>query len=181
MYRAVAAAALHRGWDLRQDTSIDSAMAATLSELARRPIDPQTIPLLQSPNLSQVASIVAQIPGVRAALVEQQQQIAAGKNIVCEGRDQGTVVFPNAECKFFLTATAQERALRRQAELIAQGQTIALNELIAQQSERDNRDARRSVAPLCAAADAVHLDTTGLSPDEVVQQMERIVRDRQAG
>jgi len=113
---------------------------------------------------------------VRSLLVDLQRRVSVGRNLVCEGRDQGTVVFPNAERKFFLVADPLERARRRRAELLARGQTLSLEEVLAAQEERDARDAGRDVAPMKPAADAIILDSTGLTPEEVVTRMESEVR-----
>jgi cytidylate kinase/pantoate ligase/cytidylate kinase len=94
---------------------------------------------------------------------------------VTEGRDQGTVAFPHAKCKIFLTASAQERARRRYEELISRGESITFDEVLAQQLERDQRDATRPVGALIKADDAVEVLTDGLTPDEVVERLERIV------
>jgi cytidylate kinase len=115
---------------------------------------------------------------VRAKLVEWQRQIAASRKMVCEGRDQGTVVFPDALCKFFLFADPEERARRRHRELSARGENITLDEILAAQNERDARDAARDIAPMVPAADAIMLDSSGLDLDAVVQRMEDEVRAR---
>jgi cytidylate kinase len=120
------------------------------------------------------------LPAVREALVKLQRQAAAGKNMVTEGRDQGTVAFPSAECKFYLTAQPQERARRRQRELEDQGQRVELDEVLGQILERDERDASRAVAPLKPAADALIIDTTSLEQSEVLDRLERAVRERMA-
>jgi cytidylate kinase len=99
--------------------------------------------------------------------------------MVCEGRDQGTIVFPQAECKFFLSADPKERARRRLRELQARGEQTTFNEVLATQEARDARDAARDIAPMVPAADAVLLDTTDLSLDEVVARMVQEVWRRQ--
>src|SRR5207248_1506659 len=111
-------------------------------------------------------------------LVTMQRAVAAGRDLVTEGRDQGTVVFPDAGCKFFLTADPVERARRRQAEMAARGEALDLNEVLRAQEVRDRRDAARDLAPMKPAADAVVLDTTGLSLEQVVDRMEAEVRGR---
>jgi CMP/dCMP kinase len=115
---------------------------------------------------------------VRAHLVTLQRQLAAGKNVVTEGRDQGTVAFPDAECKFFLTADAETRALRRQSDLAAHGEHVPLDEILAQQNSRDRRDAARTIGALKPANDAMTIDTTGLAFAEVISELERRVRDK---
>ena len=116
---------------------------------------------------------------VRRRLVEWQRRIAHGRNIVCEGRDQGTLVFPQAECKFFLVAEPAERARRRLRELQIRGDTATLAEVLAAQEARDARDAARDIAPMVPAADAIVLDSTPHSLAEVVARMEHEARVRQ--
>ncbi len=115
---------------------------------------------------------------VRAHLVELQRHLAAGADVVTEGRDQGTVAFPDAECKFYLTASPLKRALRRQADLALNGEEVLLDEILAQQESRDRRDANREFGALKPAADAIPIDTSDLSFEEVVRRMEQIVRVR---
>ena len=98
--------------------------------------------------------------------------------MVCEGRDQGTIVFPDAFCKFFLSAAVEERARRRQAEMAARGETVDLATLLPAIETRDRRDAARKSAPMRQAADAIAVDSTGLSLKEVVDRMEAEVRRR---
>ena len=131
---------------------------------------------IRSLQVTQAASIVAANPHVRSALVELQRKLAAGRDIVCEGRDQGTVVFPNARCKFFLTADPRERAQRRHRELAAQGVNSSIEEILRQLRERDRRDADRPVAPLKPADDAVRIDTSALTADNVIDLLEQTVR-----
>jgi cytidylate kinase len=131
---------------------------------------------IRTAEVTAAASVVAQIPEVRSQLVDLQRRVAAAGNFVCEGRDQGTVAFPQAECKFFITADARTRAERRRQELEQRGMTVAIDELLSQQEERDRRDQERAVAPLRPADDAIVLDTTHLSLDEVVARMEQRVR-----
>jgi cytidylate kinase len=124
------------------------------------------------------ASRVSRHPEVREALLGIQRDLGADGGVVLEGRDIGTVVFPDAEVKIFLTASAAERAKRRVADLRARGQEADVNEVLQGIVERDTRDSTRPIAPLAAAPDAIHLDTTGLDFDEVVAQVVTLVRDR---
>jgi cytidylate kinase len=135
---------------------------------------------IRAPEISGAASRVAANPAVREAMVHQQRQAAAGKNVVTEGRDQGTIVFPDALCKFYLTADRDERARRRQLELAEQGEQVTFEELRAQILERDTRDKTRETAPLVAADDALRIDTTNMTTDEMVAALEKIVRARMA-
>ncbi len=108
-----------------------------------------------------------------------QRDIVNGRDFVTEGRDQATVVFPDAKCKIFLTASEEIRAQRRYEDLIARGETVSLSEVLRKQRERDDRDERREIGGLRKAADSVEVCTDGLSPDEVVDQLETLVRSRQ--
>jgi cytidylate kinase len=135
---------------------------------------------IRAPEISGAASRVAANPAVREAMVQQQRQAAAGRNVVTEGRDQGTIVFPDALCKFYLTADPDERARRRQLELAEQGERVTFEELRAQILERDTRDKTREAAPLVAADDALRIDTTNMTTDEVIACLDKIVRARMA-
>lgn len=125
---------------------------------------------IRTPEASEAASRVASDPGVRKALVAQQRRIVADGDWVAEGRDIGTVVAPDAAVKVFLTASAEERARRRAVQIGADVATV-----LAEQTIRDERDAGREHDPLAAADDAVLLDTTGLSLDEVVAKVSELV------
>jgi len=181
MYRAVALAALRRGLGLDDA----EAIARLASELT---IDFDGIHTLlngedvsaaiRTTDVSAAVHLAADNVAVRRRLVEQQRRIAADRDIVTEGRDQGTVAFPQAECKIFLTASRQERARRRFEELSARGETVTYEEILAQQDDRDQRDARRPVGALIKAPDAVEVCTDGLSLDQVVDRLEQIVRER---
>ena len=128
---------------------------------------------IRGPEVSSAASLVATIPGVRRALVEKQRAIGAQDNVVMEGRDIGSVVFPNADLKIFLDADTQERAKRRAAEV--DGDTGVISR---QLRERDQRDRTRPEAPLTQAPDAVYVDSTGLSIEDVEENILRLVRAR---
>jgi len=124
------------------------------------------------------ASRVAAIPQVRAALLERQRRFAVPPGLVADGRDMGTVVFPGAEVKIFLTASAGERAQRRHKQLKEKGVAANLAALSLEIAERDLRDATRAASPLVASADAVLLDTTGMSVDAVVERVLEVARGR---
>jgi CMP/dCMP kinase len=130
---------------------------------------------IRTSEVSAAVHMAADNVAVRRRLVDLQRQIASGRDIVTEGRDQGTVAFPAAECKIFLTAGRTERARRRFEELAARGDSISFDEVLAQQDERDRRDAARPVGALIKAADAVEVPTDGLTLDEVVEQILRLV------
>jgi CMP/dCMP kinase len=124
------------------------------------------------------ASKVASLPVVRAALLERQRRFAVLPGLVADGRDMGTVVFPQAEVKIFLTASAAERAARRHKQLKEKGVAATLAALSLEIAERDRRDTNRAISPLVASADAVLLDTTGMSVDQVVERVLGLARGR---
>lgn len=139
---------------------------------------------IRSPEMSQGASKVASHQPVRDALLEVQRQIGLATDSVVEGRDIGTVVFPQARLKIFLTASPGERARRRRAQLLASAEypteVPSLEELETDIKKRDDRDSQRAAAPLKAAPDAVMLDTTTMSPEEVVARIVHLARVRSA-
>ena len=124
------------------------------------------------------ASRVAALPVVRAALLERQRRFALPPGLVADGRDMGTVVFPQAEVKIFLTASAAERATRRHKQLKEKGVAANLAALSLEIAERDLRDTSRAISPLVASADAILLDTTGMSVDLVVERVLKVARGR---
>jgi cytidylate kinase len=134
---------------------------------------------IRTPEVSQGSSIVSALPAVRAALLGLQRRLAGAGGVVAEGRDVGTVVFPSAEAKFFLTASDEVRARRRQDELRAAGVEADFTSTLTEMQRRDRRDATRQAAPLVCAPDAVVLDSSALTLDEVVQRMVDVVRERE--
>lgn len=133
---------------------------------------------LRSEMTGNAASRVAAIPEVREALVERQKRFVQAPGLVADGRDMGSVIFPEAGLKIFLTASADERARRRHKQLKDKGLDVSLAALSRDIAERDARDTGRKVAPLEAAADAVQLDSTGLEIDEVVARILRLAHER---
>lgn len=181
MYRMLAVQSLHRRVDLNDPQALEevAAQAHLCFEGGAALLNGVDVSdRLRTPEVAVTASIVAQNPCVRSILVDRQREMARSLNIVCEGRDQGTVVFPNAECKFFLTAIAEIRAQRRFEELQAQGKEVIFEQLLEDQNERDHRDANREIAPLRPADDATLIDTSTMTVDEVVQQLSALVRAR---
>lgn len=136
---------------------------------------------IRTPEVSAESSRIAVYPPIRLFLAAQQRQVALGRDMITEGRDQGTAVFPDAEVKFFLTADPEIRAERRYRELSEKGSFVTLAEVLADQRERDRRDASREMAPLVMAKDAVQIDTSRLDIDEVIARMESEVRRCRAG
>ena len=135
---------------------------------------------LRSERIGGGASQVSAIPSVRAALLDVQRNAGKEGGIVAEGRDVGTVVFPDAEAKFFLTASVEVRARRRYDETIARGLVADLERIRRDVQERDLRDSTRDIAPLTQAPDAVLVDSSALTPDEVVAQIVSRVREVEA-
>ena len=134
---------------------------------------------IRTPEVSLAASRISAIPEVRAALLGMQRRLGCQGNAILEGRDIGTVVFPDADVKFFLTASVEERAKRRLAEMEATGMDApSFDELKRQIMERDHGDSTRKVAPLKKADDAIEIDTTKMTLDEVVKEMEMQVRKK---
>jgi cytidylate kinase len=179
MYRAVAYAALRD----RIEAADSSVFRNWLSQLnieatpsVLRLGGEDVVPNIRTPEITALASKLAALAPVRTMLVDLQRKAAIGRNLVTEGRDQGTVVFPNAERKFFLVADPVERARRRHKELLARGQNLTLEEVLAAQEERDRRDSERAVSPTKPAADAIILDSTSMTSEEVVARMESEVR-----
>jgi cytidylate kinase len=133
---------------------------------------------IRAPEISQGASQVSAHPPVRAALLELQRRLGAGGGVVVEGRDTGTVVFPAADAKFFLTASAEERARRRVAELAAAGTAVDYAQTLREIAERDQRDASRDVAPMVPAPDAVLVDSSTQTLEQVVDSLASTVEAR---
>jgi len=130
---------------------------------------------ITSVQVTDFVSQVSAISEVREKLVQYQRKMAEGLNVVLEGRDIGTVVFPNADHKFFLVADIHERARRRKKEMEAKGEVVSLEELTAEMLERDRKDSTRKHSPLKKAEDAVEIDTTGISIEEQVNRIVEIV------
>jgi len=133
---------------------------------------------IRTPEMSLLTSRVAALKPVRDAMLLAQREMGRIGGVVLEGRDIGTVVFPDADLKFFLTASPEERGRRRHAELVAKGETVTLEETIAEVRQRDEQDSRRDLAPLRQADDAIAVDSTGVSIDEIVARMESFVREK---
>lgn len=132
---------------------------------------------IRSKEATRLSSPVSAIPGVRRVLVAQQQAMGAGGGVVMEGRDIGTVVFPRAELKVFLTASEEERARRRWKQLQEAGQTATVEEILQQQRERDARDSSRADSPLAAASDAVTIESDGMPFEAVVERILGLARE----
>jgi len=134
---------------------------------------------IRSPEISLQTSIVAAIPAVRSHLLSQQRRMGERGGVVLEGRDIGTVVFPDADIKFYLTASAEERGRRRFAELAAKGVRVTLEQTVAEVIQRDEQDMNREYAPLRRAVDAIEIDSTNVSLNEVMLLMEEHIHGRE--
>jgi CMP/dCMP kinase len=181
MYRAVAL------WAVRQSVAFDDSHRMEQLALASEiELAPGRIELngedvtgaIRTPEVTNGASRIAVIPGVRRAMVAKQREIGQKVSVVMEGRDIGTVVFPNADVKVFLDASLDERVRRRLAESHAKGVEVSVSVLTAQMRERDERDSTRADAPLAQAPDAVYLDSTTLNEEEVAETIMKMVRAR---
>jgi cytidylate kinase len=184
MYRAVTLAVLRVGCDLDDADRLSRLLDAMRLEMppGRVLLDGDDVTrFIRTPQINGLTGATADNAMVRRRLVALQRAIAVARNFVTEGRDQGTIVFPDAICKFFLVADPVERARRRHREMLSRGQTVSFEEVLAAQEDRDARDAARSIAPMVPAADAILLDSTALTPDQVVAAMDREVRKRMAG
>jgi cytidylate kinase len=183
MYRAVTLAALRVGCDLHDPSALTHLVAGLHLEMpasGRVLLGGEDVTgQIRTADITAASGAIASSAVVRQWLVGLQRTVAKGRNIVCEGRDQGTVVFPDAFCKFFLVADPLERARRRQREMAARGENVPWEEVLAAQEARDQRDARRDIAPMLAAPDAILLDSTHLTLEQVVNQMEHAVHSRQ--
>ncbi|MCR9208851.1 MAG: (d)CMP kinase [bacterium] len=180
MYRAVTWGVMQRGiaWD-DVESLVEFADAARLIwQDDRIYLDDQDISEeIRTPQVTSHIRYLADPPKIRERITAQQRRIATGRDIVTEGRDQGTEVFPNAHCKIFLTASPEERARRRQRQLAEKGQVISVEEILASQNQRDLEDRMRPVGRLRAASDAIVVQTDGMSPDEVRGEVLRLVRE----
>ena len=181
MYRAVTLAAKQRELDLA-----DGSRLAALVGQIRVDLDGDRVLLdgrdvtreIRTYDITTSIQHAADNPAVRTQLVAWQRAAADGCDVVTEGRDQGTVVFPDAQCKIFLTADEDERARRRHRDLVARGEQVSFDEVLDAQHIRDERDRTRPVGALVRAADAIEVSTNGLSPAQVAARLEEIVRSK---
>lgn len=185
MYRAAALAAVRHGVDPDDVAALGRLAATIVIDFARDGggervlLDGEDVSAaIRTPEISLLTARVSACQAVREALVARQQELGRRGGVVLEGRDIGTVVFPDAEVKFFMTASAEERGRRRFLELQAKGATVDLARTIAEVEARDSADSSRAHSPLRRAADAVVIDTSGRGIDEILAEMLRIVRSR---
>ncbi|MEW4565600.1 (d)CMP kinase [Bremerella sp. JC770] len=179
MYRAIALLGLRAEIDWADgDRLVEFAKSASIDLSGRAVIlDGEDVSHeIRSQQVTQATRYAAGNVGVREELVRLQREFAEGKDIVTEGRDQGTLVFPHAECKVFLTASPEERARRRVRDLASRGETVALEDILQQQTKRDEEDSQREVGPLLKAEDAVEVMTDGMTEAEVLLKLVGIVQ-----
>jgi cytidylate kinase len=180
MYRAVTLAALRAGVNLESDADLGALAARVDVRLppGRVLLNGEDIsPIVRGAEITRNSRYLADSPSVRARLVDWQRAFAGNSDTVTEGRDQGTVVFPDAFRKFFLTASLEERARRRHAEFAARGESVTLESVLQEMRERDARDESRAIAPMKPARDAEIVDTTGLDLPAVVSLLEDLIRN----
>lgn len=183
MYRSVALMAQRHDIDLDNQDALQALCNELTIEFIRS-TDAETVLVngedvssaIRTPEVSLLTAKVAASPVVREAMVEQQRAMGMAGGVVLEGRDIGSVVFPDAQVKFFLSATATERGRRRYDELCAKGVDVNLEQTIAEVEARDKVDSEREHAPLVQAHDAVSIDSTRMSINEVLAEMIRLVR-----
>ncbi|MFL6230782.1 MAG: (d)CMP kinase [Pyrinomonadaceae bacterium] len=186
MYRAVALACIEANVNAKDAELVEQVAHRAHVELTGDPDHLQVrlngrdvSPEIRSEQISRLASVVSTIPAVRRELVRRQREMGAtGAGVVLDGRDIGTVVFPDADVKFFVTAVPEERAKRRYEQDHAKAPDLTYEETLADINSRDQRDSTRDDSPLKIAEDAVVIDTTDLSVEEVFARMLEVVRER---
>lgn len=182
LYRLVALAALNGGANLNDEQQI-AQIASTLDVVFHVDSDSTHILLagldvtaaIRQESVSMCASQIAAYPKVRSALLERQREFAIFPGLIADGRDMGTTVFPAAQTKIFLTASAEARAERRYQQLVAKGEPVDMISLVNDIKERDERDSNRAVSPLRPAGDAVVIDSTSMTIDQVFARMLAVI------
>lgn len=182
LYRAATLAALRSNLDLKDASRLARFVSSVEISWRNKTIrlgDEDVGDQIRTPEVTQSIRYLADVPEVRQQLSQLQREIAADRDIVTEGRDQGAEVFPHAECKVFLTASPTERAKRRMRQLAESGRYVTLEEVLAAQNQRDLEDRMRDVGRLRAADDAVVIHTDGMLPEQVMDKIVELVRSRQ--
>ncbi|MGE3723912.1 MAG: (d)CMP kinase [Candidatus Sericytochromatia bacterium] len=186
-YRAVTWKALSAHYDLGNQASVE-ALAQAIQIVVKEDAEGQQhvwvngqeiTSEIRTPEINQQISLISSFAGVRDAITRQLRQIQHPRGIIMDGRDIGTVVFPDAQLKIFLTASVEERARRQLQDVLAQGQNSTLEELQTAIARRDKLDSERTVAPLKQAPDAIRVDSTGLAPGQVIDQILTLWTQRQ--
>ncbi|HYP52371.1 MAG TPA: (d)CMP kinase [Pyrinomonadaceae bacterium] len=188
MYRAAALAVIEAGVNTTDTRAVAEAVARARIQLEGDPdslrvsLDGRDVSeAIRAEQVTHVSSVISAIPEVRRDLVRRQRELGEAGGVVMNGRDTGTVIFPDADVKFFLTARPEERARRRYDEERVREQSLSYDETLADINARDRRDSTRADSPLAIAADAVVIDTTDLSVEEVFRHMVEVARARAAG
>lgn len=184
LYRAVGVNALRKGIDTKDKPAVAASLADISVDLVFENGEQKVLlngenvsAEIRTPPASMAASDVSAVPEVRAFLFDLQRDIAKRNNCIMDGRDIGTVVLPDAKVKIFLTASPEERAKRRYNELIEKGTEVKYEDVLSELIERDYNDSHREIAPLKPAEDGVILDTTGLSLEQSVEEIIRIIKE----
>ena len=185
MYRAIALKLVRDGVDGSDEQAVARAIKDITVDIAHRDGE-QVVYLcgedvtasLRTGEVSRMASVSSALPVVRASILDLQRHLGETSDVIMDGRDIGTVVLPGAELKVFLTASVHVRALRRYDELRGKGEDCDLKEIEREIAERDERDMTRAISPLKKADDAIELDTSELTIDEVVERMRELYRER---
>jgi len=185
LYRAVGVNALRKGINTKDKPAVAASLADISVDLVFENGEQKVLlngenvsSEIRTPPASMAASDVSAVPEVRAFLFDLQRDIAKRNNCIMDGRDIGTVVLPDAKVKIFLTASPEERATRRYKELIEKGTDVKYEDVLSELIERDYNDSHREIAPLKPAKDGVILDTTGLSLEESVNEIIRIIKEK---
>ena len=185
MYRALALKVLRKGIDIGNDGMLTELIGSTEIDLVetggklRVLLDGEDVSeLIRTPEVSQMASKASALKTVRRWMLVLQRALGQRGDVVAEGRDIGTVVFPDAEVKIYLDASAQERARRRVEELRRAGRQVSLDETLREMVERDKRDSERDLAPLCKADDAVAIDSSALDAEALAQTVMQEIRKK---
>jgi CMP/dCMP kinase len=185
MYRALALKVLREGIDIDNDGMLTELIGRTEIDLLDTEgklhvvLDGEDVSeLIRTPEVSQMASKASALKTVRQWMLILQRALGERGDVVAEGRDIGTVVFPDAEVKIYLDASAQERARRRVEELRRAGRQVSLDETLREMVERDKRDSERALAPLCRAADAVAIDSSALDAETLAQTVMHEIRKK---
>ena len=181
MYRSVAWKFLQTGKPFDEDfiSGLSKTMLIDFKPEAKiNRVFVEVTDAIRTPEVTAIVSRVAAIGAVREAMVDQQRRMGEAGGVLMDGRDIGTVVFPNAQLKIFLTASVEERARRRYAEMVAKGQQVDLQQLQADIAERDKQDSERAISPLRQAEDALLLDTSDMGISEVTERILQLVQER---
>ena len=185
MYRAMGLYFLRKGIPLEDEGAVSASCGEISVDIAYENGVQQVLlngenvtALLREEAVGNTASEISAYPAVRAALMDLQRGLAASFNVIMDGRDTGSLVLPEADCKIYLTASTRVRAVRRYKELEAKGEAVSLEEVEQKIIDRDNRDMTRETAPLIQAEDAVYLDASAITIDQVVERIKELARER---